>query len=271
MARFDATGRPLWAWWNPPWGGDEQGMMHALDTSNPEVLDHLENLARSLVEMGFRYLKLDFTFAPTFDGVWADRSMTPAQRVRAGYEAIRRGAGDDTFILGCGVPLSHVLGIVDANRIGQDVAPLWSLDPSAEVIPGYLGVQPATVHAYGNTLGRSFMHRQLWLNDPDCLMLRTSETALHPAAARTWAHAVAVSGGMALLSDDMALLGNDERALLDEVVQIGRASDEAARQRKPAVCPDVMEHRVPRTITAAGYTLTTDPDDGTSTLIHPTS
>ena len=61
-------------------------------------------------------------------------SLTPAQRVRAGYEAMRRGAGDDTFILGCGVPLANVVGVVDANRIGQDVAPLWTLPPSEEVV-----------------------------------------------------------------------------------------------------------------------------------------
>ena len=60
----------------------------------------------ALVDAGFRYLKLDFTFAPTFDGVWHDAALTPAQRVRAGFDAIRRGAGDETFILGCGVPLS---------------------------------------------------------------------------------------------------------------------------------------------------------------------
>ena len=156
--------------------------------------------------MGFSYLKLDFTFAPSVDGVWADTARTPAQRVRAGFEAVRRGAGADAFIVGCGAPLSHVVGVVDANRIGPDVAPLWALEPSAEIVAGYLDVQPATRGAYAATLARSFMHRRLWMNDPDCVMLRTTHTELRPEAARTWARAVGLSGGLALVSDDLALL-----------------------------------------------------------------
>lgn len=258
---------PLRAWWNPPWGGGDDGFMHALDTTNPEVLAHLEGVARDLVDAGFRYLKLDFTFAPSFDGGWMDPSRTPAQRVRAGYEAIRRGAGDDVFILGCGVPLGHVLGVVDANRIGQDVAPLWQLDPATEVVPGYLDVQPSTLLAYGNTVARSFMHRRLWLNDPDCIMLRTTETELAPEAARTWAHAVGVSGGMALVSDDLALLDADARALLDETLAIGRASDDAARTGGPVPhSDDLLDARIATHFRSRDHDLVVDPATGASTL-----
>jgi alpha-galactosidase len=137
LAQF-RPGKALKAWVNPAWGG----AMYALDTSNPAVLDHLESLARALKEMGFTYLKLDFTFAPSFDGIWHNPKLTPAQRIRAGFDAIRRGAGDDAFILGCGVPLAHVVGVVDGNRIGPDVAPLWEPAPETEVIRGYLHTQP---------------------------------------------------------------------------------------------------------------------------------
>ena len=261
--------RPLYAWWNPAWGGGRDGFMYALDTTNPEVIDHLERLTRSLVEIGFTYLKLDFTFAPSVDGLWADPTRTPAQRVRAGYAAIRRGASDDTFILGCGVPLSHVLGLVDGNRIGPDVAPRWALESSAEVVPGYLAVQPATGHACANALTRSFMHRRLWLNDPDCVMLRAAATDLTPEAARTWARVVGISGGMALVSDDLSRLGRRARAVLKEAVTIGRASDQAARTGLPAVATDLLERVLPTTVTAAGYRLVIDHDCGASTLSSP--
>ena len=66
------------------------------------------------------------------------------------------------------------------------------------------------------------------MNDPDCLMLRTDETAMTPAAVETWARAVGVSGGMALVSDDLALLDARSRALLDEVIRIGRDVDDHA-------------------------------------------
>ena len=271
MARHQRDGReprPLRAWWNPPWGGGDRGFMHGLDTTDPEVLDHLEQTAHELVDAGFRYLKLDFTFAPTHDGVWSDPTRTPAQRVRAGFEAIRRGAGDDTFILGCGVPLANVVGVVDGNRVGQDVAPHWA-SAETEMVQGYGDVQPSTRAAYGNTVNRSFMHRRLWLNDPDCLMLRSEDTALTPAAARTWAHTVGLSGGMALVSDDLALLGPPERALLDEVTALGRASDAAALAGRPAHSDDLMDRTVPRHYTAAGHELAVLPDSGASTLDRP--
>jgi len=268
LARFP-NGEPLIGMFNPPWGGGQGGFMWSLDTTNPDVLAHLESVGRDLVDAGFDYLKLDFTFAPSFDGVWADPSRTPAQRVRAGYDAVRRGAGEDTFILGCGVPLANVVGVVDGNRIGADVAPSWEFERPDDVgaLAGYERVQPATVHSWQNTLSRSYMHRKLWLNDPDCLMLRQSETRMSPEAVRTWAHAVAMSGGMALVSDDLALLGDDARALLDEVVALGRSSDAEAVAGSPARCDDVMRHSLPRQLRAAGSILEADdPVAGTSTL-----
>jgi len=232
-----ATGEPLMGWWNPDWGG----FMGTLDTTSPEVQQHLADTAAALVDMGYDYLKLDFTCVPALDGGrWADPTRTPAERVRAGYEAIRRGAGDDTFILACGAPLGPVVGVVDGMRIGPDVAPSWDrLDEFA--MPGYEDVSPATAMAWRSTLARSFMHRKLWLNDPDCIMLRTRETALSPEAARAWALAVGVSGGMAIVSDDLALLGPAEGAVLDEALALGRASDAAALAGAPAQCIDLLD------------------------------
>ena len=69
------------------------------------------------------------------------------------------------------------------------------------------------------------MHRRLWLNDPDCVMLRTTHSDLTRDQVHKWAHAVGDSGGMVLVSDDLALLGADERALLDDVIARGREVD----------------------------------------------
>lgn len=261
-----AGDEPLFVWWNPDWQGGRDGFMYGLDTTNPEVLAHLETTARTLVDMGFTYLKLDFSFAPAVDGTWADPSRTPAQRVRAGYEAIRRGAGEDAFLLGCGVPLAPVVGLVDGNRIGPDVAPCWSLDPQEEIVPGYLDIQPGTAHAYAATMARSFQHRRLWLNDPDCVMLRATGTALDPEAARTWERVVGLSGGMCLVSDDLALLGSQERAALDETMALGRESDAAARAGDPAVVGDLLVRAPATELRAAGRTLITDPLSGSSSL-----
>jgi alpha-galactosidase len=221
-----ASGRPLVGMVTPHWGG----AVLVLDTTRPDVLDHLERTARALVEAGYPYLKLDFTYAPAVPGTYADRSRTPAERVRAGMEAIRRGAGEGAFLLGCGLPLAQGIGVVDGMRIGPDVAPRW--DPK-EAVPGYEDVAPATGNALRNTEARQFLHRRLWLNDPDCVMLRTTDTELTAEQVERWARAVAASGGMVLVSDDLSLLGAGSRRLLDDVVAEGRRQDERHRVEPP--------------------------------------
>jgi alpha-galactosidase len=230
------------------------------------VLDHIERTARTLVEMGWRYLKLDFTYAPSFEGIWHDPSATPAARVRAGFEAVRRGAGDDAFLLGCGAPFGHAIGVVDGMRIGPDVAPWWEVQPHQWQPPGYADTSPSTLNAWRSTLARSFTHRRLWLNDPDCLMLRTSETELSPDAARAWALAVSASGGMAIVSDDLALLGDDARDLLADVVAVGREVDAAAITGSPPVCRDLLDAATPTALDAGRWHLRGDTEAATAEL-----
>ncbi|HEX4868994.1 MAG TPA: glycoside hydrolase family 36 protein [Acidimicrobiales bacterium] len=261
-ARHRTGDAPLVGMVNPGWGG----IVHTLDTTDPEVLDHLESVARSLAEAGFSYLKLDFTYAPSLPGVYADPSRTPAQRVRAGFEAIRRGAGPDAFLLGCGAPLGPAVGLVDGMRIGPDVAPWWHPNTEGWHPPGHEDGEPATVNAWRNTLSRSFLHRRLWLNDPDCLMLRTERTQLSEDQVRAWALAVAASGGMALVSDDLALLDGDARTLLDDVLAVGRAVDAAARRGDGPRCEDLLEVDPPTRLLAPGYELVGDPAHGTAYL-----
>ncbi len=95
-------------------------------------------------------------------------------------------------------------------RIGEDVSPGW---------------KTGTRQAIDAIIARSFMHRRLWLNDPDCLMLRQRETSLNANERNALAAAIAVSGGMLLLSDDMSLLGPAEAALFRSVAQLGAEVD----------------------------------------------
>jgi alpha-galactosidase len=240
---------------NPTWGG----LTYVLDTTQPETLDLLERVASDLVSAGFRYLKIDFTYAPSLPGRYADSTLTPAQRVRAGLEAIRRGARDETFLLGCGCPLGPAIGVVDGMRIGPDVAPYWAPQPGHFVPPGYEREVPSTLNAWRNTLARSFMHRRLWLNDPDCIMLRTDQTNLKPDAVRAWALAVAASGGLAIVSDDLSLLDEDAKALFDEVLSVGRKVDETSRIGTPPRCEDLMETDIPGRLTSGDVRLVGDP------------
>lgn len=259
---------PLVGMFNPTWSSARGGLVWTLDTTRPEVLAHLEELGRGLRACGFRFLKLDFTMAPSFDGRWSDPTRTPAERVRAGYEAVRRGAGEDAFILGCGAPLAHVVGVVDANRIGPDVAPTWDVAPGAPPLGAYDGGQPALRNAVRDTLARSFLHRRLWTNDPDCLLIGGAGRNLTAAQREGWARVVGVLGGLTILSDRLRDLGRGARALVDDVLAMARAADGAARAGRPARCDDLLEPPVPTRLASASGTVTVDPDTGAAAFVR---
>lgn len=223
------TGEPLRAGYNPNWTSSEDKYAYALDPSHPEFAAHLERLFRTIVEeFGYDYLKLDFLYAAAAEGLRHDPTMTRAETLRRGLAAIRRGAGDHTFILGCGCPLGAAVGIVDGMRIGPDVAPYWG------ATTGTTG-EPGTALAIDAILARSFMHRRLWLNDPDCLMLRAKETRLSNDERQALAWTIAASGGMLLISDDMRLLDDESSRLYRKVAHIGAEIDKRSRLDPPLV------------------------------------
>jgi alpha-galactosidase len=210
-------GRPRFALWNPLWGA--RGNCYALDTTHPAVLDWLRGTFRTLVrDWGYRVLKLDFLFAAALPGYRHDPAATRAAALRRGLEAIRDGAGDDAFLLGCGCPLGPAIGIVDAMRIGPDVAPYWSNAFSRGPAHDLHGL--ATKHAIRNTLARAFTHRRWWLNDPDCLMVRDTRTQLTLDEVRSLATVIAVTDGMVVLSDRVEQLTAERLDVLMRAVQL---------------------------------------------------
>src|SRR5208337_1525438 len=99
--------------------------------------------------------------------------------------------------------------------------------------------QPSVSLAIDAIIARSFMHRALWLNDPDCVMLRERETGLNADERGALATTIAASGGMLLLSDDMSLLGPEQGALFHAVAEIGAEVDRDSA-REPALADDLM-------------------------------
>jgi alpha-galactosidase len=239
--KHSETGEPLRAGYNPNWAASDDKYAYALDPSHPEVDTHLERLFRKIVEdFGYEYLKLDFLYAAAAEGIRHDPAMTRAETLRRGLEAIRRGAGERTFLLGCGCPLGAAVGIVDGMRIGPDVAPYWG------ATTGTAG-EPGTALAIDAILARSFMHRRLWLNDPDCLMLRAKETRLSNDEREALAWTIAASGGMLLISDDVGLLDADSARLFREVARIGAEVD-AASTIDPPLMADLMAESPVKTL-----------------------
>jgi alpha-galactosidase len=202
------------------------GWVHVLDPTHPAVHAHLAGIFGALVEMGFHYLKLDFLYAAALRARAHDPRVTRAARLRRGLESVRAGAGEHAFLLGCGCPLGPAVGVVDGMRIGPDTAPHWEPLPIAR-IPGLEPAVPSGRNALRNTLARAWMHRRLWLNDPDCLLARSKGSQLTRDEVRTLAISIAVTGGMTIVSDDLPALSAGERALVRETAMLAREVDES--------------------------------------------
>jgi hypothetical protein len=117
-------------------------------------------------------------------------------------------------------------------RIGPDVSPFWGSTASG-------AGDPSTVYALDAIIARSFMHRRLWLNDPDCLMLRARETRLSADERAALAATIVASGGMLLISDAMSILDAEAGKLFRAVAQISTEIDSNAA-REPVLALDLM-------------------------------
>ena len=181
----------------------------SLDVTRPEVTDHVGRLIRTAVrKWKFPFLKLDYLYLPAVKGArLSDPTVTRAKALHKALEGIRKAAGEKAYLLGCGCPLGSGIGIFDAMRIGPDVDSIWKPHLFGRTWAG-LGdpTLPAAANAVRNMLARAPLHRRWWWNDPDCLLARDERTRLTTAERRSLAAAIALSGGMVLLSDDLSAL-----------------------------------------------------------------
>jgi alpha-galactosidase len=142
------------------WGQD----LYALDVTHPGAADYLQRVFSSFRELGIDYFKIDFVYAGAMDGR-RHQQLPPVEAYRLGLRLIREAIGPDAYLLGCGAPILPSVGLVDAMRVGPDVAPEY--DPP----DGDLS-QPSQRSAALNVAGRAWQHGRFWVNDPDCLIAR---------------------------------------------------------------------------------------------------
>jgi alpha-galactosidase len=179
------------------WGG----YAYVLDTTNPDVLQFIYDTFKQLRQLGFSYFKCDFLYSALLPGVRFNQSATRAQSLRNGLNAIRQAIGD-SFLLGCGCPIFPAVGIVDALRVSPDTAPFFD----ERMAPfGYKENSPALKNAIVSSILRAPMHRRLFINDPDCLLLRQKSTALTLDEINIAIACILGASAFVILSDDFTL------------------------------------------------------------------
>jgi alpha-galactosidase len=226
------------------WGQD----CYALDLTRADVISWIERIFTTICEeCGFDYLKIDFIYAGAVDGLRHDPNVTRAQAYRRGLAAVRRAAGD-RFVLGCGNPIGPSVGLIDGSRVGPDVGPYWQPVRYADR-PGRSRMsEPACLNSIRNSITRSWMHGRLWMNDPDCLLVRDSETALTLEEVRSLATVIGMTGGMVLDSDDLTRLPDERRRIISMLLPVyGQAAaplDLFASETPALLELDCGEHRL---------------------------
>jgi len=195
---------------------------YSVDLSNKEVLDYLHDYFTDLLyalnpktneakEKLINFFKIDFLHAGTpYGAYYSNPTYTRAQMLYNGIKIIRDAISDDAFLLGCGAPLGPCVGLVDAMRISCDTAPRWDAGYIEKFENGRGITEISLKAALLNTLYRSFMHKYFWINDPDCLMIRRTDTELNINEIRLQMTIFGLSGGQILISDDMSKLSEEE-------------------------------------------------------------
>jgi alpha-galactosidase len=147
-----------------------------LDVTNPDSKKYVSELFNKLIkEWGFEYLKIDFigaTLIPRDNTKYTkvDPTITTVQAYREAIGLIRKTVGEETYLLGCGAPITNSVGLFDGMRIGHDISSIWFVDyekdPKRDF--GFISVKLGA----NQTIWRNWMQRKFWQNDPDCLVVR---------------------------------------------------------------------------------------------------
>ncbi|GEM46167.1 glycoside hydrolase family 36 protein [Deinococcus cellulosilyticus] len=182
---------------------------YALDLSQQEVLDWLEDLARTFRSFGYSYFKLDFLFAGALPGV-RQNGLSRTEAYRKGMEAFKKGAGD-AFLLGCGAPLAQSVGLVDAMRIGPDVTPFWDDYARRRWVKD--GSHPSLKGTLQTCLSRFYQHHW-YMPDPDVMIARQKLSLLSDQERESLLRLVQVTGGLLASSDPLMLLEQKDIDLL---------------------------------------------------------
>lgn len=209
MIRDRATDQPL---------VDRHGRW-ALDASHPDALAWLRELGEWTRACDVEMVKLDFLYLGAVEGARHDARVTGTEALRRGLRAFVDALGDDVYVLGCGAPLLPMVGICHGNRVGHDLAMpvrLRELGQPAEAWTGFAGIRPQA----RNVAARFALHRSWFDCDPDVVMAWGSNSATPDGysleESRTLATMAALCGGPFLLSDDLAALLPEERAVLED-------------------------------------------------------
>lgn len=191
----------------------------SIDYTNPQAREYMAQVFRRIsFDWGFRYIKMDIITGTLAPGIHHDPNATALQNYRIGLRTFRENVTDDTFLLACTAPLGGACGLVDGMRVSGDVFERWE----------------SLLVVFNSVLKRYYYHRNYFLNDADCLIIRKKENedsecwrlcTRTDSEIQTYVTAMAASGGILMLSDKLPNLSDSQLKLISKLFPL---SHEAA-------------------------------------------
>jgi alpha-galactosidase len=202
---------------NPGWEGD----FYALDLSRDDVLAYLEGLFAGIIDdWGYRYLKLDFLYAGMLHGAFASGGAAYAwygRTLRALTARLKNRAGEEIAFLGCGAPLESSYRDLPLMRIGADTMEKWEYYKLKFI--RHLG-RPSAYVNLRDTIGRSFLDRTVFLNDPDVVFTRTKNIRLSRSEKELIAITDFLFGSQLMTSDPPSACDGEEQKLAESLARL---------------------------------------------------
>lgn len=199
-------------------GGWRCGPWYMLDGTHPEAQAYLTHVFKTMrEEWKSHYFKLDANVWGAFPGGhYYDEQATSVEAYRQGMEAVLKGAGEDSFLLGCNAPMWPSLGTVHGMRVTNDISRSWKMFHQL----------------YKEGMNRNWQHGHLWVNDPDCVVLKNLDKTVVDAGGLTSVVStqmsedefdfhkayILASGGMVLGSDIMMTMDKKSNEDLNKCV-----------------------------------------------------
>ncbi len=198
--------------------GDNQ---YILDVTAPGAYEYIRNLYHKITqEWGYDALvEIDFIYYLLLGEEYYDKSLTRVEVFQRGMQAIREGAGPDTFIMS--MTPQMITGVYSEGvRIGRDCAPIWQC--------GNIQKPWGCVETLTNASRRYYFCPHLYVPDQDCAFFGHEETCkrwnvteepeLTASQSLAWLTGAILTGGVVKVGDPFVDMSQEQLDILKKLL-----------------------------------------------------
>ena len=198
---------------NVIYAGNNWSHFSPLDLSKPEVVQYIKDTFRHYCDIGVDFFKLDFLYAVNLAPL---PGKTRCETSEYAYQLIRECL-EDKLVLGCGCTLSNAFSRFDYVRVGTDVSLIFDDWPQARVLHPE---RVSTKHTIQNTIYRSCLDGNMFLNDPDVFLMRDDNMKMSFAQRAALTTINALFGSLLMTSDNIAEYNEPKKAVLEHALDL---------------------------------------------------